>query len=321
MFGVVAGCRSADLFHIQAVPIDGATAEEEAILREEAARIAAYMDVRSVMLTRVVLKDELRSGVWGQYHSGKHTIELDRGYRVVLSEVFRHEVCHAIDDQYGDLSESEEPSLIEAFGVLSGNEEVYPSPQSQRREAFADLCGMGPGPLEALAAEGDAARVPGGVADFVMREAVMELPGNPTVAPLLPSERLGGSDTLLTMYSDGVVGTEPVDGAATFVTVDGEERSGPSEGAEPLELFRDPPLRVMHVFGGTFHVETTADGREVAVSTPRGGAQTGVFVREPGDAWAWLGAAEGDPFVFEWRGEVVFAWSPEPDALRVDVAR
>jgi len=320
-FAATAACQSADLFHIQAVPIEGATPAEEEVLRAEAARIAAFLDVRSVMLTKVTVKDDLRGELWGQYDGSKLTIELDREYTAVLGPVFRHEVCHAIDDQYGRLSQQRGRDLRSAFSVLSGNYELYPTPASRSREGFADLCGMGPGALEALAAEGSDARVPAGIADWVLGEALMRVPSAPQVDSLISAEQVGGVDRTLTMYSDGVVGVETPSGETIYFSAAGEERSGPGEDAEPARVRQEPNIGVAHFFDRALYLEEAVGGRQVAITTPRGGQQPGVFVRDADGVWAWLGAVEGAPFIHEWQGEVFFAWNPSPGVLRVDVAR
>lgn len=223
------GCRPVPL---HSVPIEGGTSEQRDVIAEELARFATDADAAWLRLSwvRIAWNEE----TYGTYYPDRKAIRLDSTlHGAHLQLVTRHELCHALDFQGGQLSK-EVPGLRAVF------EERFPERlhrwrMRRRQEAFAELCALGPDGLRVIHRSGcdtfGADRFVGPVLDLTYgavdaAEARPVASGWPTVTALagyadhVRVDHADGTSTLVDLVRGGVASADTNTGEPTAVEDD-----------------------------------------------------------------------------------------------------
>jgi hypothetical protein len=133
---LLAACRPR--FPLSEVPITGGTQEQRDLVRDELLDFEGWVGHDRVHLAEVRIED-IKEGYDGLWHAKKSLIRLDEEASN-LRQTARHELCHALDTAE-DLSSGR--PLLKSLGQVytSFDEDIDRKP---RREAFAEVCDLGP---------------------------------------------------------------------------------------------------------------------------------------------------------------------------------
>lgn len=190
-------------YPLSEVRIVGATQAQEEMVRAEISAFEEAAGVGRVRL-KVVRFEELPE--LGLYTTNRK-LRLDEDLPMdLLGEVFRHELCHALDDQEGLLEEADELWDEVADALDEGaTPEILPIERSQRiarSEGMAALCGGGP-EVAGLLAYGCGEDPPWmeeayrWLRDVVWREHPLpELRDQPAASSWLPGVSIDGIDVI-----------------------------------------------------------------------------------------------------------------------------
>ena len=133
-----------------------ATVDEELALGSEVSALLSTMDFRDLRIPPVHVVDALPAGASGDHNPITGRIRVTRDDPGLMREALRHELCHALDAHLGRPS-SERGGLLAVQELwardVPSRDVDRSTTRARRREGFAVLCGMGAGPLAALAAE------------------------------------------------------------------------------------------------------------------------------------------------------------------------
>jgi hypothetical protein len=145
MLPVLGGCVSHPL---DEVPIHGATAEQERVVREAIAEFEGWIGAGRVELGRVTFGGIDRGA--GRYWPDARRIRIEEGLQgSALRRVVHHELCHAVDHQ-DDLLDAADPVFDRLVDQVRGDDRhplhdvVGRSRRVDRSELFAQLCENGP---------------------------------------------------------------------------------------------------------------------------------------------------------------------------------
>lgn len=297
------GCATPPLYGLETVPIDGATLDEEEALRAEIDDILQMYDARGVVLTSLEVRDEMprHKGI-GQYRGRHARILIQRNSLGLMRDTLRHEVCHAMDGQYGNLHDGYAAGMMEAYRSLVNADDLYDSSQKQRAEGFAQLCENGSGPLTALASDTDNNHTIRHAADWMIDEVVLAEPEAPSPWAWFQAPRSPSPD--ITVSENGVL-TLAWDAETAHVDWNGNAVEGPGD-APAISSFPDREIVRSEVgFPGNLAIAgRAASGAMVAYGTARGGRRMEAFARQPDGPWAWLGTVNW-LYLAEREGELI----------------
>jgi len=315
---VLFGCSQDGLYSLEAAPIEGADAREEAAIRSEIQRIVDTMQVQGLLFEAIVVKARAGGeGPLGHYDHGRARIELPGIVDdTMLQQALVHQVCHAMDTQFGDLSVQRAEPLIDVYRDLVDADLSYPLRSQRHSEGFAQLCALGAGPLAALASDGERPSSSTRVASWVTQQAVLAAPARPDMTTWLPPEPIDGRPSF-NVYGEGVLSVYNLDtDEVLLLDIDGNELPG-HEG-ESTESLLDTSGFDARPFAGDILVGATSASRgAVAFVRPAGGSRFHVFARDVEGPWAWV-APMPNPFLHrQLDGEMVFASEPEPGVFQV----
>lgn len=309
-------CTTPPLYGLEAVPIDGATPREEAALRAELDDILQTLDARSVALTRIEVRERMPNHrITGQYRGFNAKIVVVKGNTGRMRQTLRHEVCHGIDAQYGDLHDGFAAGLLHVYRTLVDDDDMYDSDQHRRAEGFAQLCENGAGPLTALAADDYHDLIVREAAEWVLDEIVVADPEPPAghVWVQVPDDEWPD----VTVHENGVVS---MDWGTTTEYIDWDGQPVASDDGSPaLPLVTHRNLVDSEVgFPGHMAIAGRAtSGAMVAYGTANGGQRVEVFARRPDGPWAWLGPVRW-LYLGEREGEVIRIHNDVDDTVTIE---
>ncbi len=318
---VLAGCRRCEeLTDLQA---EGGTAHQRGLVNETMRSMASWLHPNSICLTKVKLK---ALGAGGRYNSVRRSVAIDEGVDDALVPLYvAHELCHAVDLQWGILDEH--PG---AFSYTAGRAPMRHTDRAVDREAVAEVCSLGEDGLAALR-QVECPDDPAGVwqpVDVILDEVYGTAPGTlgsmglEYVAKATPMAEWE-SPAWLTVSShpdeNALVVTVVHGGGSTRLTVDagtGERVASPSSPSVDVAVGQ-PPLVPRSLTLRGWASRPGLQGEHLALvagSLPRGDVERLVVVSEDGVVPIDGCVGSGSAFAHG-RGEALIVTLEGPDVV------
>jgi len=307
------------LHPLDATPIEGASAEDEAMIRAEVARIVESMQVDTLRFEAIEVKGRTSEDHLGGYDADRSRIELPGG--LVDGPTFQaalvHQVCHAIDVQLGDLSADRSGDLVDVYRDLVHTHTVKDR-EDQHSEGFAHMCSLGGGPLEALADPAERSSAATDVASWMIDVAMKPVEG-PERVLWLADAPIDVDFPQFAVFEDGVLRVPDGNEDYRYVDMDGAEVDGPDPDASPetlplsLAAFDERPFP-----GQALTSARSASGAAVVFAKPSGGSRNHVFVRSRDGGWVWAAPITNPFMLSRVDGELAFAMESAPGVFRVE---